>query len=38
MRYYKKYFDKVYTSYNARTSIRDRVKEALPDFDGLIEN
>ncbi len=34
---YKKYFDKAYTSYNARTSIRDRVKEALPDFDGLIE-
>ncbi len=34
---YKKYFDKIYTSYNARTSIRDRVKEALPNFDGLIE-
>ncbi len=34
---YQKYFDKVYTSYNARTSIRNRVKDAMPDFDGLIE-
>ena len=33
---YLKYYEKVYTTENAQTSIRDRVKEALPDFNGLI--
>jgi len=37
MRYTRNILIKFNTSYNARTSIRDRVKEALPDFDGLIE-
>ncbi|GEM_PF-49961 len=34
---YKKYYDKIFTTYNARTSIRDRIKEATRDFDGLIK-
>lgn len=34
---YEKYYDKIYTTYNARTSIRNRIKDALPAFDGLIE-
>jgi len=33
---YLKYYEKVFTTENAQTSIRDRVKEALPDFNGLI--
>jgi len=34
---YKQYFEKIFTTYNARTSIRDRVREAVPEFDGLLE-
>lgn len=34
---YLQYYDKIYTTYNARTSIRDRVKEAVGDFSGLVE-
>ena len=34
---YTKFFDNIYTTYNARTSIRGKVSEALPDFNGLIE-
>jgi len=33
---YLKYYEKVFTTENAQTSIRDRVKEALPNFTGLI--
>lgn len=33
---YLKYYEKVFTTENAQTSIRDRVKEALPNFNGLI--
>mgnify|MGYP006339945203 CR=1 FL=1 len=33
---YLKYYEKVFTTENAQTSIRDRVKEALPNFSGLI--
>jgi len=34
---YKKYYNKIFTTYNARTSIRDRVKASIGDFNGLIE-
>lgn len=34
---YLQYYDKIYTTYNARTSIRDRVKEAVGGFSGLVE-
>jgi len=34
---YIKYYDKIYTTYNARTSIRDRVKDAVGEFSGLVE-
>lgn len=33
---YFKYYDKIFTTENAQTSIRDRVKNALPEFDGII--
>lgn len=33
---YEKYYDKIFTTENAQTSIRDRVKDALPHYKGLI--
>ena len=33
---YEKYYDKIYTTENAQTSIRDRVRNALPENDDLI--
>lgn len=33
---FNKYFEQVYTTENAQTSIRTRVQEAMPGFDGLI--
>jgi adenine-specific DNA-methyltransferase len=35
---YLKYFDKIFTTENAQTSIRDRVRDALPDENGLINS
>ena len=34
---YKQYYHQIFTTYNARTSIRDRIKKALPTYEGLIE-
>jgi adenine-specific DNA-methyltransferase len=33
---YEKYFDQILTTENAQTSIRERVKNAAPNYDGLI--
>jgi adenine-specific DNA-methyltransferase len=35
---YFKYFDKIFTTENAQTSIRDRVKDAMPNENGLINS
>ena len=35
---YFKYFDKIFTTENAQTSIRDRVKDAMPEESGLINS
>ena len=33
---YNKYYDKIFTTENAQTSIRERVKTAMPDHSGII--